>query len=164
MLARWEEGQDEPWLVLTDLPPDGAEIAWYGLRAWIEAGFKDTKRGGWHWEQTKMRAPERVERLWLAIALGTLWAVSVGGEAEATGAVSGLEELPPTHIARRLRKRPTLARLLSCFRRGVVTILAQAVNGVLLGVGVFWPEPWPSDSDRPPVRLTALEPAPAIAA
>ena len=32
--------------------------------AWIECGFKDSKRGGWHWEQTKRLAPARAERLW----------------------------------------------------------------------------------------------------
>ena len=29
------------------------------------------KRGGWHWEQTKMLAPARAERLWLAWAVAT---------------------------------------------------------------------------------------------
>jgi hypothetical protein len=33
-------------LVLTDLPPAEAEVAWYGLRAWIACGFKAMKRGG----------------------------------------------------------------------------------------------------------------------
>ena len=54
------------------------------MRSWIEGGFKDTKRGGWGWHQTKMVDPARAERLWLAIAVATLWAVSVGGEVDAT--------------------------------------------------------------------------------
>ena len=54
-----------------------------------------TKRGGWGWHQTKMVDPERAERLWLAIAVATLWAVSVGGEADANLPVSSLEALPP---------------------------------------------------------------------
>jgi len=62
MLACWEVGQAAPWLVVTDLAPADAAGAWYGLRAWIEAGFKDIKRGGWHGEQTQMRDPARVER------------------------------------------------------------------------------------------------------
>jgi len=41
------------------------------VRAWIECGFKDSQRGGWHWEQTKMLAPARAERLWLAWAVAT---------------------------------------------------------------------------------------------
>jgi hypothetical protein len=49
LLARWEAGYTDPWLILTDLPPDASEAGWYGLRAWIEQGFKVTKRAGWPW-------------------------------------------------------------------------------------------------------------------
>ncbi|MGL4553495.1 MAG: transposase, partial [Gemmataceae bacterium] len=76
LLARWEEGYAEPWLVLTDLPPESASAAWYGLRTWIEQGFKVIKGGGWKWDRTRMEDPERVERLWLAVA--TLWSVALG--------------------------------------------------------------------------------------
>lgn len=47
LLARWEEGYAAPWLLLTALAPSAGEACWYGLRAWIEQGFKITKRGGW---------------------------------------------------------------------------------------------------------------------
>ena len=40
LLACWEEGYTDPWLILTDLPPTASEAGWYGLRAWIEQGFK----------------------------------------------------------------------------------------------------------------------------
>jgi hypothetical protein len=49
LLARWDEGDKDPWLLLTDVPPDASEASWYGLRAWIEQGFKVTKRAGWPW-------------------------------------------------------------------------------------------------------------------
>src|SRR5215831_8100177 len=48
LLARWDAGYRDPWLILTDLPPTAVDVAWYALRAWIECGFKDSKRGGWH--------------------------------------------------------------------------------------------------------------------
>jgi len=143
LLARWEEGYRDPWLIVTDLAGEVADAAWYGLRTWIEAGFKDVKRGGWHWEQTKLRDPERIARHWLVLAVAMLWVTSVGGEAEATGPVSGLEALPVLHIARRTCKGRSQARLLSCFRRGVVRILAGVVSGVAVAMGNFWPEPWP---------------------
>jgi hypothetical protein len=38
LLARWDRGYTDPWLVLTDLAPQQADVAWYGLRAWIECG------------------------------------------------------------------------------------------------------------------------------
>jgi hypothetical protein len=94
LLARWDEGYEEVWLVVTDLAPEQATVVWYGMRSWIEGGFKDTKRGGWQWHQTKMVDPARAERLWLAIAVATLWVVSVGGQADANMPVSSLEALP----------------------------------------------------------------------
>lgn len=53
------------------------------MRSWIECLFQDAKRGGWKWHQTKMTDPTRAEGHWLAIALATLWLVSVGGEQDA---------------------------------------------------------------------------------
>jgi len=75
LLACWEAGYADPWLVLTDLPAEAANVVWYSMRTWVEAGFKDTKRGGWQWHQTKMSDPARASRLWLAIAVATLWVV-----------------------------------------------------------------------------------------
>jgi hypothetical protein len=74
----------DPWLIMMDLPPEASTACWYGLRAWIEQGFKITKRAGWQWQRTHMTQPARAARLWLAVAVATLWLLSVGGEAEAT--------------------------------------------------------------------------------
>jgi hypothetical protein len=159
LLAVWDEGHEEAWFVLTDLAPDVADVAWYGMRSWIECGFKDLKGGGWGWHQTKMTDPARAERLWLAMSVATLWAVSVGGEAEANLPASSLLQLPITHIARtRTRTRrhvrtnhATTAsifslkpRHLSCFARGLTTILLALLNGEPLPLGPFLPLPWPS--------------------
>jgi hypothetical protein len=83
LLARHEAGYAEAWLLLTDLPPEAGQAVWYGLRAWIEQGFKVIKGGGWAWDQTRMEEPPRVERLWLVLAVATLWVVALGAEAEA---------------------------------------------------------------------------------
>ncbi len=149
LLACWSEGYDEPWLIVTDLTPNQADAAWYGLRPWIEGGFKDLKRGGWQWQQTRITDPGRVERFWVAIAIATLWAVSVGGEAEATQPVSGLEHLPEAHIARRRATRRSRPRLLSCFRRGINVIVAALIAGRPLPLGRFYPQPWPTSSLSP---------------
>jgi len=147
LLARWEEGYDEVWLIVTDLAPEQALAAWYGMRSWIEAGFKDTKRGGWQWHQTKMTDPKRAERLWLAIAVATLWAVSVGGLADATLPVSSLEALPQTHVARRTATGRSKPRMISCFARGILLIVGTLIRGEGLLLGRFVPEFWP---DAPP--------------
>jgi hypothetical protein len=77
--ARWDEGYPEPWLRLPDLAPSTGEACWSGLRAWIAQGFKITKRAGWPWHRTRMRDPQRAARLWVAVAVATLWLLSVGG-------------------------------------------------------------------------------------
>ncbi len=160
LLAQWTEPHTDPWLILTDLPPAGAEAAWYGLRAWIECGFKDCKRGGWDWQQTKMTRPERASRLWLAMAVATLWTVSVGGavEASADGAALTLDTLTPElcvplplPVTPTRRSRP---RLLSCFRRGVLHICATLLAGRPLPRGHFVPLPWP-------MTFPTASPAPA---
>ena len=144
LLARWDEGHTEPWLILTDLPPEQATACWYSLRSWIKCGFKDTKRGGWQWQQTRITDPNRASRFWLAIAVATLWAVSVGGEADATLPASSFDALPETHIARRRTTKHSQPRLLSCFRRGLLVILSALISGLPLPLGRFYPEPWPS--------------------
>jgi hypothetical protein len=83
LLARYAEGYDEPWFLLTDLPPEAGSAVWYAFRAWIEQGFKVIKSGGWDWEKTRMDDPQRVERLWLVMAVATLWVVAVGASDEA---------------------------------------------------------------------------------
>src|SRR5258708_2947557 len=116
--ARLDWGLEEGVVIVTDLAPEQATAVWYGMRTWIEGGFKDTKRGGWHWHQTKMIDPARAERLWLAIAVATLGVVSVGGEVDANLPVSSLEALPQTHVARRKATGRSRPRRLRCFARG----------------------------------------------
>ncbi len=33
LVAQWTEPHTDPWLILTDLPPEVAQAAWYGMRA-----------------------------------------------------------------------------------------------------------------------------------
>jgi len=158
LVACWEPGHQERWLVLTDLLPEQAQVAWYSLRAWIECGFKDSKRGGWQWHQTKMTDPERAERLWLALAVATLWVVSVGGEADATLPASSLEALPSTHVARRQTIPQRRVRQVSCFRRGLLLITARLVQGRTLPRGQFLPESWPGEQAAAgPLRPAATQ-------
>jgi hypothetical protein len=144
LLARHDEGYAEPWLILTDLQPEVADACWYSMRSWIECLFKDGKRGGFAWHQTKITDPKRAERHWLAIAIATLWQVSVGGSVDANMPISGLDELPQTHIARRNFKNSLPHRWLSCFRRGFLIIKAAVLNRLPLPQGSFFPEPWPT--------------------
>jgi hypothetical protein len=82
LMACWEEGYDEPWFLVTDLAADQAESLWYGMRSWIERGYKLLKSGGWQWQTTRMTDPDRVERLWLVLAVATCSVLAMGGEAD----------------------------------------------------------------------------------
>lgn len=144
LLIAQQTDDTQPWLVITDLSPDQAQIAWYGMRAWIENGFKFTKRGGWQWQNTRMTDPARATRFWLALAVATLWVVSVGGAADASLPPSSLLHLPDNHVARRHFKGRQKMRSLSCFRRGIAMILAALIHHQSLPLGCFVPEPWPS--------------------
>ncbi len=148
LLARWDAGYRDPWLILTDLAPSTADVAWYGLRAWIECGYKDSKRGGWQWRQTKMTSPGRAERLWLVIAVATLWTVSVGCAAEVALPVPVLTEVPVPQVASRHAAVGLRPRELSCFRRGRLVLIAALCGGHELPFGRFIPEPWPKSLDR----------------
>jgi len=143
LLAGHDAEHDEAWFILTDLAPEAARVCWYGLRTWIEGGFKDLKRGGWQWQHTRMTDPARVERFWLVLAVATLWMVSVGGEAEMNLPASTFDDLPLTHVARTRSRHLPLTRWLSCFRRGRLRILAALITGQPLSHGRFQPEPWP---------------------
>lgn len=148
-----QPGYEEPWVVVTDLPAQQVQGAWYRLRTWIEGGFKDYKRGGWGWQHTKMLDPERAERLWLALAVSTLWVVGVGSQAEMSRPAKHPEQFPPTHVARQTTGRGTKGprgRDLSCVTRGRLCLLAAVWLGQDWPAAAWWPEAWPDDF--PPAR------------
>jgi hypothetical protein len=72
IICQWDAPFEHPCLVITSLPPHAIRHRVYAIRYWIECGFKDFKRGLFHWEQTKMRCPQRAERLWLVLSIALL--------------------------------------------------------------------------------------------
>ena len=140
LLGFWGEGHEEAWLVLTDLAPEMSDASWYGLRSWIEQFFKDCKRGGWQWQKTRMKDPARAARLWLALAVATLWLVRVGGEDE----VADWGPLPELQVvAGYCRPQAHRWRLVSVFARGWVVIVVALLHHSRLPRGCLLPEPWP---------------------
>ncbi len=148
LLARWEEGYTDPWLRLTALGPGAGAACWYGLRAWIEQGCKITKRAGGQWHRTRMSDPQRAARLWLAVAVATLWLLRVGGEAADTIPVGTLPTLPPQLLPSPRQHRAPRVRLVSVFRQGWNLLLVALLQGRRLPPGRFVPEPWPSTEDK----------------
>jgi hypothetical protein len=148
LLARWETGDKDPWLILTDVPPDASEAGWYGVRAWIEPGFPITKRAGWQWPRTPMTPPERAARLGRAVAVATLGLLSVGGAAEETIPESTVPESTGVVPRTPRTRRATRLRLVRVFRRGWSLILVAWLDQAPLPMGCFLPEPWPAEPVR----------------
>jgi hypothetical protein len=79
-----------------------------------------------------MSAPDRAARLWLAVAVATLWLLSVGGEADETIPASTLLDVTGWCPERPRPRRATRLRLVSVFRQEP------------LPAGRLVPEPWPA--------------------
>src|SRR5262249_23752121 len=170
LLARWDEGDADPWLVLTDLPPGSAAACWYGLRAWVEQGVKRLKSGGWGWQPRDGRGGGRAERVWRVLAVGRGGCRLVGGEAESEVPVQALELVPqPARGAVRRQPaprppaRPAAAdgeagrgpvRRVSVFVLGRVVIVNTLVRAGRLRLGRALPEPWPTQAPAARARAS----------
>jgi hypothetical protein len=126
LLVVWGSGQREPWLLLTDLLPDEVDGSWYGLRVWIELGFRALKSMGWHWERMRRTHPDRVARHWLVLAVATLLTLACGTRVEDAEWAG----VAPAHL-RRARALPAEAdrRSLSVFSRGLAWLRVRLLRG-----------------------------------
>jgi hypothetical protein len=157
LLLHWEIGYQDPWAIITDLDQSQARIGWYGLRSWVEGGFKDLKRGAWGWHHSKMVDARRVERLWLAMAVALVWTISLGSLAEHDCPQPEVTRLLEKHIARRKLKRSVgraPRRQLSCPVRGRLLLLAQLFLAEPWQIGAFCSPPWPEQCSPPRKRLS----------
>ena len=147
MIVVWDRGQDEPWVVMTDLSPDETGVCWYALRFWIELGFRALKGVGWQWQRTRRIDPTRVSRHWLVLSVATLWTLAYGTRVEDAndlGIHPSRLRAPPKSIA------PTHRSAVSIPRR-IVSVLHQGITCLsrLLHRGRLWarvwllPEQWP---------------------
>lgn len=78
LLAHWEAGEAEPWLLATNLTDRTLALKSYGYRMRIEEMFGDFKGHGFDLEQTHLRHSARLSRLTLAVALLYTWLMDVG--------------------------------------------------------------------------------------
>lgn len=85
LLAHWQAGEKEPWLLATNLPSRRETLRAYRRRPWIEEMFGDMKKHGFDLESTHLRHFLRLSRLTLAVALLYVWLVAYGARAIKNG-------------------------------------------------------------------------------
>jgi len=78
VVAFWGLHEDEPLVVISDLPPRWELLRLYGLRFWIEPGFRSDKKLGWHWEDSQIKKLEHHRRLLLGMAWASLVTLCIG--------------------------------------------------------------------------------------
>jgi Transposase DDE domain len=144
LVVVWAQEQLAPWVVLTDLPPERIGVCWYGLRVWIELGFRALKGLGWQWQQTRRTEPTRVARHWLVLAVAMLWVLAYGTRVEdaAQQGVPPARLLRPPPLGWWSRARAPRRRV-SLFRQGLSWLRVHLLRGRLWRCLWLVPEPWP---------------------
>jgi Transposase DDE domain len=98
VVATWERGMREPWLLLTDQRASLRHCRTYGQRMWAEESFRDDKSSGFHWQESQVNDPTHALRLLLVMALAMVLAASQGGVV----IKAGLRKRLDAHRRRRL--------------------------------------------------------------
>ena len=78
VVLHWEEGEDEPWYLVTDVEASRATIKTYKVRMWTEEMYGDMKGHGFDLEATHMRDLDRLSRLVLGVCIVYAWLISLG--------------------------------------------------------------------------------------
>lgn len=78
LLAHWERGEKEPWLLATNLPARQQALQAYRRRMWIEEMFGDMKKHGFDLESTHLQHFLRLSRLTLIVAILYVWLITIG--------------------------------------------------------------------------------------
>lgn len=146
LLARWDEGYKDPWLIVTDLLPQQGDALWYSLRSWIECSYRDVKSDGWQWHKTRLRDPNRAERVWLAMAVATMRTITIGTDIDPYYPHNLSQELSPNHLDKKQDIPKRTVRKISCFLQGLIHIQADLLNGKTISLTGLKPQRYHSIS------------------
>ena len=80
LLAYWEPGEEQPWLLATNLPSFRLASQAYQRRMWIEEMHGDLKAHGFYLEDSHLQSFMRLSRLAFAVVLLYLWIVLEGAK------------------------------------------------------------------------------------
>ena len=79
-LAYWRQGEEEPWLLATNMTTARQTKQLYLRRMWIEEMFGDFKKHGFDLECTRLQRFAHLSRLTLAVSLLYYWLVVFGSQ------------------------------------------------------------------------------------
>jgi len=78
VVAVWRRGDDEPWLLVTDLAPAWVRCSQYRHRMDEELSFRDDKSSGFDWDASRVRDPAHMDRLLLVLQLAACFVLAQG--------------------------------------------------------------------------------------
>jgi len=78
VVAVWRRGDDEPWLLVTDLDPAWVRCTQYRHRMDEELSFRDDKSAGFAWDSSRVRDPVHMDRLLLVLQLAACFVLAQG--------------------------------------------------------------------------------------
>jgi len=81
----WDTKNNRLVPLVTNLALPDEVVYWYSKRPWIEPLFGDIKGHGFDLQTCRIRHPERIDRLILAVSLAYLWMCFLGSVAILTG-------------------------------------------------------------------------------
>jgi hypothetical protein len=83
----WRVGYQEAWLLVSSLDLGTGLAKLYAQRMQVESLFRDAKSGGFEWELSRVRLPDRAQRLLLGLMLAVWCAVLLGEAAIRAGEI-----------------------------------------------------------------------------
>lgn len=78
LILHWEQGEDEPWYLVSDRSGGRNLIRLYKIRMWVEEMYGDMKGHGFDLESTHLDDVDRISRLVLAVCLTFVWFIALG--------------------------------------------------------------------------------------
>jgi hypothetical protein len=99
LVAVWRRGDEQPWLLVTDLAPTWVRCDQYRHRMDEEESFRDDKSSGFDWDASRVRDPAHMDRLLLVLQLAALFVLAQGAFVLQQGCRHVLERTDRTSLS-----------------------------------------------------------------
>ena len=90
--------------------------------------------------KTRLREPARAERLWLAMAVATLWTLTVGSDEQSYLSQTLKDKSDPNDEENQKSELKKPLRTISCFLQGLLTIIADLLCGKGISLNGLFPQ------------------------